>query len=395
LVSIRFVDSAGVLEELRKSIPYASSFKSAVAFLSSEGYREIEPLLLKLLRKQKHAQLVVGISEYGITDWQPLARLHSLRMKYPNLSVKVFKNRGFHPKLFLSEFENGKFSILIGSSNLTAGGMRRNIEANILLEGKPPNKMINEIKSLVDNAFLNAHRLDGSLVDRYRKYATETRNRHSSSKSLRIADTPIRSLEIESSVRSPKIPRVRGRRVWKVAPGWQGWQWPLWEQEIMLKKGKLQGVVAIGWNSIDIGKMPYGNWQDDGPCPLELVTWVRKRLSRNDIRQKTNPRYVARQGARFCKLMRKHDLLVAYSKKTVYGIAEVRGSPFHRNVTDKNALYANRRRVDWLTLLNVRVSGRLVYLFSMPRDTIHEITDREAIKWVWSRIKSSRFARQQ
>ena len=388
MASIRFVDSAGVLEELRESIPYASSFKSAVAFLSSEGYREIEPLLIKLLRRQKRAQLVVGISEYGITDWQPLAKLHRLKMKYPNLSVKVFKNRGFHPKLFLSEFQNGRVSILIGSSNLTAGGIRRNIEANIILEGKPPREIVNEIESFVDNAFLNAHRLDSSLIDQYRKYVIKTRNRRSASKSLKINDTPITTVGIESRALSTKIARVRGRRVWKVAPGWQGWQWPLWEQEITLKNGRRQGVVAIGWNSIDFGKLPYGNWRDDGRCPLELVTWVRKRLTREGIREKTNPRYVARQGARFCKLMKEHDLVVAYSKKTVYGIAEVRGSPFHSNVTDGNALYANRRRVDWLTLLNERVSGRLVYLFSMPRDTIHEITNGEAIEWVWSRIKS-------
>jgi HKD family nuclease len=388
LVTVKFVDSAGVLQELRESIPYAVSFRSAVAFLSSEGYREIEPLLLKLLRRQKRVQLVVGISEYGITDWQPLARLRQLRKKYPNLSVKIFKNRGFHPKLFLSEFPNGEVSILIGSSNLTAGGMRKNVEANILLKGKPSDGFVNEINSFFDNAFLNAHRLDGSLVDRYREYSTGIRNRQSVSKPLRITDTPITSVEIEHTTRSSKILRTRERRVWKIAPGWQGCQWPLWEEEITLKNGKRQGLVAIGWNSIDFRKLPYGAWRDDGPCPPELVTWVKKRLTWKDVREKTNPRYVARQGVRFCKLIREHDLLVAYSKKTVYGIAEVRGPPFHTNVKDRNVLYANRRRADWLTLPNEAVSGRLVYLFSMPRDTIHEITDREVIKWIWSRIES-------
>lgn len=384
---MKFLDSAGVLQELRKSVPYAVSFRSAVAFLSSEGYREIEPLLLKLLRRQKSAQLIVGISEYGITEWQPLARLQRLRAKYPNLSVRIFKNRGFHPKLFLSEFQNGKLSILIGSSNLTAGGIRKNIEANILLKGKPTDGFISEINSFLDNAFLRAHRLDASLVDRYREYSTRVRNR-AASKPLKIADTPIMSVEVEHTIRSSKLPRTHERRVWKIAPGWQGCQWPLWQEEITLKNGKRQGVVAIGWNSIDFCKLPYGEWRDDGPCPPDLVNWVKKRLSWKDVKGKTNPRHVARQGVRFCKLMRKHDLLVAYSKKTVYGIAEVRGSPVHTNVKDRNALYANRRRVDWLTLPNEPVSGRLVYLFSMPRDTIHEITDREAIKWVWSRIES-------
>ena len=387
MASVRFVDSAGVLEELRESIPYASSFKSAVAFLSSEGYREIEPLLIKLLRRQKRAQLVVGISEYGITDWQPLVKLHRLRMKYSNLSVKVFKNRGFHPKLFLSEFQNGQASILIGSSNLTAGGISRNIEANILLEGKPSTELINEIKSFIDSAFLNAHPLDSSLIDQYRKYVTKTRNRHSASRPLKITDTPITTVGIESPALSTKIARARGRRVWKVAPGWQGWQWPLWEQEITLKNGKRQGVVAIGWNSIDFGELPYGNWRDDGRCPPQIVAWVKKRLSRKDIVEKTNPRYVARQGARFCKLMKEHDLVVAYSKKTVYGIAEVSGSQFHTHVRSKNMLYANRRRVNWLVFPNESVSRRLVYLFSMPRDTIHEITDEDTIRWIWSRIE--------
>jgi hypothetical protein len=215
------------------------------------------------------------------------------------------------------------------------------------------------------------------------------RGRQAVSKSLGIEDTPIMTVEeAEKPTWTSKFSMDRKLRVWKVAPGWQGWQWPLWEREITYRNGKRQGVIAIGWNTIDFGKSPYGHWRDDGPCPRELADWVKERLSREDIRGRTNPRYVARQGARFCKLMRKHDLIVAYSKKTVYGIAEVAGSPFHTKVTDSNALYANRRRVDWLTLPNKRVSDRLVYLFSMPRDTIHEITDGEAITWVSSMIKS-------
>jgi HKD family nuclease len=224
LVTVRFVDSAGVLRELRESIPYASSFKSAVAFLSSKGYDEIEPLLLRLLRRQRRAQLVVGISEYGITDWQPLARLHHLEMKYPNLNVKVFKNRGFHPKLFLSEFQNGKMSIVIGSSNLTAGGIRKNIEANILLEGKPSSELMNEIRSFFANAYLNGYRLDRSIIDRCRKYSRVVRSRQTVSKSLGIEDTPITSVEVEKPTKTSKFSMDRKLRVWKVAPGWQGWQ---------------------------------------------------------------------------------------------------------------------------------------------------------------------------
>jgi hypothetical protein len=90
---------------------------------------------------------------------------------------------------------------------------------------------------------------------------------------------------------------------------------------------------------------------------------------------------------RFCKLIRRDDILVAYSNKTVYGIAEVKGGPFHIDVKGSNALYANRRKVNWLVLLNQPVSGSLVHFFSMPRDTIHEITHSDVIDWVWSRIQ--------
>jgi hypothetical protein len=42
---------------------------------------------------------------------------------------------GYHPKLWIVDYESGSRAVLLGSSNLSAGGLRANAEANVLIRG--------------------------------------------------------------------------------------------------------------------------------------------------------------------------------------------------------------------------------------------------------------------
>jgi hypothetical protein len=42
---------------------------------------------------------------------------------------------GYHPKIWIVDYEGGTRAVLLGSSNLSAGGLRGNAEANVLLRG--------------------------------------------------------------------------------------------------------------------------------------------------------------------------------------------------------------------------------------------------------------------
>ena len=79
---------------------------------------------------------VVGTD--AITTVGALHRLRRFADLHRNVIVRTYKSQPgetlFHPKLSIFEFEDGTGAVLAGSSNLTAGGLRRNVEFSIALE---------------------------------------------------------------------------------------------------------------------------------------------------------------------------------------------------------------------------------------------------------------------
>ncbi len=104
----------------------------AYAFVSKSGvdllFGDIE--FEKLLDRGEY-QLIVGIDQ--ITNTATINRLVEYEEKYPSLNINAFlhntNNSLFHPKISYFSRDNGTGSLVIGSGNLTAGGLRRNLEA--------------------------------------------------------------------------------------------------------------------------------------------------------------------------------------------------------------------------------------------------------------------------
>lgn len=103
----------------------------AFAFLSSGGVK----LLLRDDRFKKFAHsgsfdLIVGVD--AITDTRAIAQLDAARVEIPSLSASIHipshQRSIFHPKLTWFQTPTGGV-VVTGSGNLTAGGLRWNIEA--------------------------------------------------------------------------------------------------------------------------------------------------------------------------------------------------------------------------------------------------------------------------
>ncbi len=88
----------------------------------------------ELFEKEGYS-LVVGIDE--ITNIECLESLNNLMVKVPNFSVRAFYHEDngslFHPKLSFFKDVTGGGSLLVGSGNLTFGGLRKNREAFSLI----------------------------------------------------------------------------------------------------------------------------------------------------------------------------------------------------------------------------------------------------------------------
>jgi hypothetical protein len=131
-----FLDSYTLHEALIQSCSSSITGYGAYAFASKSG---IEILLkdaeFDSLLQRGNFSLIVGIDE--ITNIASLDALNTIKELRPNLTVNAFDhdNRGslFHPKLSYFKNQDDTGSLIVGSGNLTLGGLRKNREAFSLI----------------------------------------------------------------------------------------------------------------------------------------------------------------------------------------------------------------------------------------------------------------------
>lgn len=127
-----------LLEAIAEAAEGVQAARGIFAFATANGVDLLfgEPTVLGALERAR-MQVVVGID--AVTDRRALERLQSLSRTCPNLVPRVFWNSNgglFHPKLCY--FEGAKrHTAIIGSGNLTPGGLRDNFEAFTIVQGSP------------------------------------------------------------------------------------------------------------------------------------------------------------------------------------------------------------------------------------------------------------------
>ena len=104
-------------------------FRAAVAFVKSSGVKHVAEPLASFARNGR-IDMIVGI-DHGGTSYEGLRDL--MAAVGPNARLAVFHNRlpyTFHPKIYLFKSASSA-EILVGSGNLTEGGLFTNYEAAI------------------------------------------------------------------------------------------------------------------------------------------------------------------------------------------------------------------------------------------------------------------------
>ena len=109
-----------------------SSVRAAISFLMESGAREIDRDVRRLIRAGLPVTIVFG-DDFHLTQSAALARLMSA-----GCDLRLFtgeSNDGFHPKVWLLDYVDGTRTAIVGSSNLSRGGLVTNVEASALIEG--------------------------------------------------------------------------------------------------------------------------------------------------------------------------------------------------------------------------------------------------------------------
>jgi HKD family nuclease len=154
-----FLESGQILAKIKNLLesPNITEIDFAIAYLSKGGYSEIEKSLTKFLKRNGKVQFLVGLSQIYATESSALKKLLTLAQKQKNnlLEVKYhnLKGKEFHPKLVIAKLNDVTKFVIIGSSNLTHGGQKSNVEANVSVECEKTSNSENQIFIEKANSF--------------------------------------------------------------------------------------------------------------------------------------------------------------------------------------------------------------------------------------------------
>lgn len=175
----------------------AAAWRGIYAFASRDGVDHLieDPTVHEFMRAGGEMDLLVGID--AVTNRPTLERLRELERKNRHFRPKVFWNdsRGlFHPKLSDFRYRDGRRTVVIGSGNLTPGGLMNNFEAYTIISAP------------------RAEEFDMSALDEFvARHAEQIRDIDDEAleRAARNLIRPIRGARQAGGV---VIPRVRGRR---------------------------------------------------------------------------------------------------------------------------------------------------------------------------------------
>jgi len=161
--------------------------RALVAFVTLDGLLRLgldpEGLLRRFVESpDKYFELVVCVDT--ITTADALRELLRLGQNAgQRFSLKAYKGRlfgpdgrFFHPKVYIFERDHGEATILIGSNNLTPGGLSKNVEVAIRLDEVSAENLApwNRLWNLI---MLETHDVDTALVEIIQKIRKAQRQR--------------------------------------------------------------------------------------------------------------------------------------------------------------------------------------------------------------------------
>ena len=128
---------------INQELQHSLETQIAVAFLKRSGIKTIEDSLMTSLENGGEFELIVGL-DFKTTDPLAMKFFIDLRNQYKDVRFYCYGDKGnnkndivFHPKIYL--FRNQKETVsIVGSTNLTQGGLMSNLEVNTIFNEQQP-----------------------------------------------------------------------------------------------------------------------------------------------------------------------------------------------------------------------------------------------------------------
>lgn len=175
--------SRNLLDVLNSRLANARELKFAVAFAKYSGFSLIEDELKKCLQNDGKIDFLLGL-DFKTTDPKVLKILYNLKSRGFNVKFFCFSDPSthdtpvYHPKIYLvSGVEDVLISV--GSSNLTAGGLKDNMEVNAIIKASRREEIVSDIYGVYNRLKFQKDRFEPDLayIEDYEKAYEIVRNK--------------------------------------------------------------------------------------------------------------------------------------------------------------------------------------------------------------------------
>jgi HKD family nuclease len=141
----------------------------AVSFIQNKALKHLSERLKEMLNQGR--EITIFTSGYlHITEPMALYNLLKLSDAYhPLLEVNFNPGDRFHSKFLLFEKPKGKYTLFLGSSNISMEGLAGTGELNVKITGEKSDRVYRGIKIVIENLKKNIsfERLDTALIENY------------------------------------------------------------------------------------------------------------------------------------------------------------------------------------------------------------------------------------
>lgn len=155
-----------VLNTLLDELDSCESFIFSVAFITESGLATLKSHFLDLKRKGVKGRILTSTF---LNFNQP--KVFKELIKIENVEVRTTNLEGFHSKGYIFNQRN-HYSLIVGSSNLTAHALKVNYEWNVKLTSHENGEIVYHFKNQFEEVWNEAHPLNEEWIESYEKRYT-------------------------------------------------------------------------------------------------------------------------------------------------------------------------------------------------------------------------------
>ncbi|AXI00615.1 DUF3427 domain-containing protein [Sporosarcina sp. PTS2304] len=157
------VENKSVLSSIQDELRHCEHFLFSVAFITESGLATLKSLFYDLHLRGVKGRIITSTYLYFN---QP--KVFRELLKIPNIEVRLTEKEGFHSKGYIFQ-QAEQYSLIVGSSNLTAHALQVNYEWNVKLTSHRNGEIVYHFKDQFEEVWDDANRLTERWIDQYEK----------------------------------------------------------------------------------------------------------------------------------------------------------------------------------------------------------------------------------